>query len=117
MQNQAITDYIAKLDQPWQAEIATRLRQLVHEGLPEGEERLQYSKPHFMKGKQYAAVIGTAKGWVSFTIFNAQDITPPKGLFEQSDDGSRKTIKIKPGQQVDYDLIAALFKQAADALA
>lgn len=110
--NQAVTDYIDKLEQPWQAEICNRIRQIIHQAIPEVEERIQYGKPHFLKGKAYAAVLGPAKGWVSFTIFNAQSLQPPAGLFESSETGDRKTIKIKQGQAVDYDLLATLMQQA-----
>jgi hypothetical protein len=110
--NQVISNYISKLDQQWQAEIVTRLDETVTTAIPDADSRLQYGKPHYLRGKQYAAVVGPAKGWVSFTIFNAQALETPDELFEASDDGSRKTIKIKQGQTVDYDLLGKLVKQA-----
>jgi hypothetical protein len=58
-------------------------------------------------------VLGTAKGWVSFTIFNAQSLETPDGLFEASENGDRKTIKIRDGQAVDYELLGKLLQQAA----
>jgi hypothetical protein len=114
--NQAVTDYIGKIALKWQADVCNRLRQIVHQSIPDVEERVQYSKPHFLKNGQYAAVLGTAKGWVSFTIFNAQALDTPAGLFEASDDGSRKTIKIRDGQDVDYELLGTLVRQAASAI-
>jgi hypothetical protein len=114
--NQAVTDYISKINQPWQAEICTQIRQVIHQAVPEIEERLQYSKPHFLKNGKYACVLGTAKGWVSFTIFNATALVTPEGLFESSDTGDRKTIKIVPSQTVDYDLLAKLVQQAASTI-
>ncbi|MBC8098222.1 MAG: DUF1801 domain-containing protein, partial [Armatimonadetes bacterium] len=92
--NPDITTYIDSITQPWQAEVCTAIRQRVHAAIPDVQERLQYKKPHFMKDGKYAAVLGTAKGWVSFTIFNAQALETPEGLFESSDTGDRKTIKI-----------------------
>jgi len=65
-------------------------------------ERLQYGKPHYLKDGKYARVLGTAKGWVSFTIVNAADLDAPDGLFEPGP-ADRKTIKIRQGQAVDYD--------------
>ena len=62
-----------------------------------------------------AAVLGPAKGWVSFTIFNAQALQPPEGLFESSETGDRKTIKIRENDTVDYALLKALIQQAATA--
>jgi hypothetical protein len=85
---------------------------MIYEALPDVEERLQYGKPHFLKNGQYAFVMGTAKEWVSFTIFNAQALDTPDGLFETSENGDRKTLKIRAGQVVDDDLLANLVRQA-----
>ncbi len=113
--NQEVTDYIGKLAQAWQVEIFTQIRALIHEAIPDVQERIQYGKPHFLQNGKYAAVLGPAKGWVSFTIFNAQTLEPPVGLFESSDTGDRKTIKIREGVEVDYVLLKALMAQAASA--
>lgn len=117
--NQEVTDYINKLNdkpkQEWQAEVCNQIRQIIHQSIPEVVERLQYGKPHFLKNGKYACVLGPAKGWVSFTIFNAQSLETPPDLFESSDTGDRKTIKILAGQTVDYALLAKLLQQAADA--
>jgi hypothetical protein len=114
--NQEITTYIDKLTQQWQVEVCNRLRQLVHVAMPEVQERLQYGKPHFLKEGKYAYVLGPAKGWVSFTIFNAQVLDTPEDLFEPGGSAERKTIKIREGQEVDYDLLAKFVKQAGDSL-
>jgi hypothetical protein len=111
--NQQVTDYIDKLSQKWQADVCRQIRQAVHRSVPEIEERMQYGKPHFLKNGKYVCVLGTAKGWVSFMIFNANELETPDGLFEASETGDRKTIKIREGQAVDYDLLAKLTQQAA----
>lgn len=112
--NPEVTPYFEKIAQPWQAEAANRLRQLVFEAVPDAEEKLQYSKPHYRKNGSYAAVIGTAKGWVSFTIFNATEIDAD---FFEPGPPERKTIKILPNSEVDYDLLTRLVKQAASTIA
>jgi len=84
--------------------------------VPEVEEKLQYRKPHFFKGSNYLCVIGTAKGWVSWTIFNATALVPPDGMFESSDTGDRKTVKLLEGQTVDAALFSSLIAQAAKTL-
>lgn len=110
---QAVTEYLEKIDQAWQAEICTHLRQIVQQAVPEVEERLQYGKPHFLKNGKYACVLGTAKDWVSFTIFNAGSLEAPEGFFEPGDP-NRKTIKIRKGQIVDYAFLTRLVQQAAN---
>lgn len=110
--NEPVSDYITKINQAWQAEICTALRQIVHQNVPNVTERIQYGKPHFLKDGKYACVLGTAKEWVSFTIFNAASLEAPDGLFEPGDP-DRKTIKIRKGQAVDYELMARLIQQAS----
>ena len=113
--NDDVTTYIEQIKLDWQREIAQRLRQAIHDAVPDVTERIQYGKPHFLKNGKYAAVLGTAKGWVSFTIFNAGGLTAPDDVFEAGDP-DRKTVKIKAGQEVDYDLLTELLRQAADSL-
>jgi hypothetical protein len=111
--NPAVTDYISSIKQAWQAEVCSRIRQIILDAVPGIEERIQYSKPHFLKNGKYAFVLSTAKGWVSFTLFNAQTLEAPEGFFEPSDTSDRKTVKIREGETVDYALLTTLVQQAA----
>lgn len=113
--NQAVTDFIDNVKIEWQVEICKALRNVVLESIPGVEERIQYSKPHFLKNGKYAAVLGTAKGWVSFTIFNAQALEAPEGYFEPGPP-ERKTIKIREGQTVDYAYLGTLVQQASSTI-
>lgn len=110
--DQAVTNYIESIKVDWQAEIAAKLRQSVYQAEPTVQERLQYGKPHFLKNGKYLAVLGTAKDWVSFTIFQATAIEAPQGFFEDGPP-ERKTVKIRQGQNIDYGLVKDLLKQAA----
>jgi hypothetical protein len=114
--NQQVTEYIDNIKLGWQGEVSKQLRQLVHNAVPNVEERIQYGKPHFLKNGKYAAVLGTAKGWVSFTIFNAQALQAPDGFFEPSDVAERQTIKIREGQAIDYGLLEKLLQQAESSI-
>jgi hypothetical protein len=109
---QDVAGYIDSIDQDWQAEVCRSLHQRIHQAIPGVVERLQYGKPHYLKDGKYACVLATAKGWVTFTIFNAAALDAPEGLFEPGPP-DRKTIKIRHGQAVDYDLLAELLRQAA----
>ncbi|MBA3378948.1 MAG: DUF1801 domain-containing protein [Chloroflexia bacterium] len=113
--NPDVTAYIANI-QPWQADIANAIRDRIHQAVPEVQERLQYKKPHFLKDGTYLAVLSPAKAQVSLTVFNATDLDAPEGLFEPDGPPERKTVKIKDGQEVDYDLLAQLVAQAASTL-
>lgn len=113
--NQDVTDYIAQIKLPWQSEICSNLREIIHDAIPEVAERIQYGKPHFLKNGKYAAVLSTAKGWVSFSIFNAAALEVPEGQFEAGS-GDRLTTKLAEGKAVDYELLYTLLKQASAAL-
>lgn len=114
--NPQVTDYIEHLKQGWQIEVCTQLRQIIHQSIPDVEERIQYGKPHYLKNGHYAVVTGTAKGWVSVTIFNAQALETPEDLFGASKNGDRKMLKIHEGQAVDSDLLAKLIQQASSTI-
>ncbi len=114
--NEAITYYISKIDQQWQADLCNRLLGLIHQAVPDVEERIQYGKPHFLKNGKYVSVLGTAKGWVNLAIFNASALEAPDGLFDAGRNPDRKTIKIREGQIVDDGLLTRLIQQAAQTL-
>lgn len=111
--NPDVSEFIQKIKLPWQAEISNRIREIIHQAVPDVTERIQYGKPHFLKNGKYACVLGTAKGWVSFTIFNAQLLDAPEGFFEASDTTERRTIKIREEETVDYDLLARFITEAS----
>ncbi|TMV46809.1 DUF1801 domain-containing protein [Paenibacillus mesophilus] len=111
--NQEVTAFIESINQPWQVEVCNRLRQMVHQSIPDVEERVQYKKPHFLKNGKYAAVISPAKDAISFMIFNVADLELPKG-FEGPPE--RKWVKIRDGQSADYDMLANILVQASSSL-
>jgi hypothetical protein len=112
----AVTEYIEqaaqKPGQEWQGPICESLRAMTLTALPGAEERIQYGRPHYLVNGSYAAVMSTAKGWVAYMIFNAAELDPPAGLFEKGGPPERRTIKIKPGQTVDYAQLGSLLKSA-----
>lgn len=112
--NQEVTEFIEGLGQPWQVEVSSRLRDMVHQAIPDVAERIQYKKPHFLKNGSYAAVISPAKDAISFMIFNAAGLELPAGQFEGPPE--RKWIKIREGQTPEYDLLAGLLTQASSSL-
>jgi hypothetical protein len=112
--NQDVTAFIERINLPWQVELCNRLRQMVHQSIPDVEEHIQYGKPHFLQNGKYAAVITPSKDAVSFMIFNVADLELPKGLFEGPPE--RKWIKIREGQSTDYDMLSKLLIQTSSSL-
>lgn len=45
--NIAVTEFIEKISQDWQATICNQLRQDIQQAIPDVAERIQYGKPHF----------------------------------------------------------------------
>lgn len=109
--NAEVTDFMEQISIPWQVDVVRQLRQLVHDSIPDVQERMQYKKPHFLKNGKYAAVISPSKQAVSFTIFNATGLELPDGIFEGPEE--RKTIKIKEKDTPDYEWLAGLLTQAS----
>jgi hypothetical protein len=114
--NQAVTEYIEKIDQTWQAEVCKQLRTVIFQVVPDAEERIQYGKPHYRKNGKDICVFNTAKSWVSLTIFHAQALEAPQGVFEPGSAQERKTIKISEAKKVDDALLAELLQQVVQAL-
>ena len=110
--NQEVTTYIENLPK-WQGGISLILRDMVHETIPESEERIQYKKPHFLKNGHYAAVISPSKDAIAFMIMNANGIDFPKGFEGPAE---RKWIKFREGDTPDLPLLSELLKQASSAL-
>ncbi|SDL69841.1 hypothetical protein SAMN05216191_10512 [Paenibacillus jilunlii] len=113
MMNEEVSAFILNLSQPWQIEVSNRLRQMVHQAIPEAEERIQYKKPHFLKNGHYAAVISPSKDAITFMIMNASGLTVPEG-FEGPEE--RKWLKIRKEDTPDYDLLSSLLVQASSTL-
>jgi len=113
MMNEEVSTFIKNLNQSWQIEVSNRLRQMVHQSIPDVEERIQYKKPHFLKHGHYAAVISPSKDAIAFMIMNANGLTFPKGFEGPAE---RKWLKIREGDTPDYEQLANLLVQASSTL-
>ncbi len=49
MLNEAVTEYIQELNEPWKVQFTSQLREITQASVPVVEERIQYGKPHFLK--------------------------------------------------------------------
>ncbi|MFM1652844.1 DUF1801 domain-containing protein [Brevibacillus sp. B_LB10_24] len=112
--NQEVTDFIEAIKEPWQKELSTHLRELVHKAIPDAHERVQYKKPHFLKNGKYAAVISTSKDAVSFTIFHTAELELPEGMFDGPPE--RKTLKLRKGDTFDSGQLVSWISQASGSL-
>jgi hypothetical protein len=112
--NSEVTTFIELLKDTWQKDLSLSLRDVVHQAIPDVQERIQYKKPHFLKNGKYAAVISTSKDAVSFTIFNAVGLELPEGKFDGPPE--RKTIKLRQGDTFNSEQFVSLVGQASSSL-
>lgn len=111
--NPQVTDYIQKIEKDWQVKACSHVRRLIHQSIPDVEEQFKYRQAFYTVNGKQVCVFFPAKDWVNVTLFHAGELQAPEGLFEPSDHPDRKTIKIKENRELDDDVLAALFKQAA----
>ena len=111
--NEEVNQYLENIDQKWQTDVCTLLRETVLQAVSGVEELLQYGKPHYKKNGKYVCTYSTAKSWINFTVFNVASLEAAEGLFEPGGTPDRRTIKIREEQKTDYDLLAGLLQQAA----
>lgn len=50
--NAEVTAFIEQIQIPWQIQVSEQLRELVHDTIPDVEERVQYKKPHFFEKRK-----------------------------------------------------------------
>jgi hypothetical protein len=114
--NQEVTDFIEKIAQSWQVEVSIKLRDAIHQGAPDVEEVIQWGKPHYKVGRKYLCTFTPAKEWVNFTLLVTAGVSGLDDFFDPEDTPVRITIKIRERQEVDYNQLATLIKQATAAL-
>jgi hypothetical protein len=112
--NQEVTDFIEALKEPWQGELSAKLREVVHQAIPDVHERIQYNKPHFLKNGKYASAISTSKDAVSFTIFHTAALELPEAMFGGPPE--RKTLKLRKGDAFDSGQLVSWVSQASGSL-
>jgi hypothetical protein len=110
--DQEVTKYIQSRA-PWQVEVCETLRGVVHQAVPDAEEKIAYGKPHFAKNGENFAALHVAKNKVSFVLFNASDLAEVKGVLRGVGGGDRKVIDITENQEVDTAFAADVVKQVA----
>jgi hypothetical protein len=111
-----VTDYIQKITQDWQVDICNRLRNVIHQAIPDVKERIFMTTPNYVKNGKTVCVFFAAKSWVNLSIFKTKDLEIPEGLFDPSDNPDRMQVKIKKGKGIDDDAFTKFLKQVADAV-
>ena len=106
-----VTEYIEKIDQPWQVEVCKCLRQSILQTVPDIEEVKLYNRPHYKKKGRYLCIFFVAKKWVNVTLFNASGLLIPQGYGELSGNGDRVTAKILAGKILTMNCLPDSFNR------
>ncbi|RST31863.1 DUF1801 domain-containing protein [Sphingomonas ginkgonis] len=98
----------------WRGETLARVRQLIHEAVPDVEEMWKWrGVPVWEK----AGIICTGESYkavVKLTFAHGAALADPTGLFNSSLEGNvRRAIDIREGEEVDEAALKALVREAA----
>jgi hypothetical protein len=104
-----VDDYLATLP-AWQAELAGRVRAIVHDADPEIEETIKRGRlPYFVLRGNVCALLGARD---HLNVFVYDPIAPdPSGLINQGHGNSTaRGIQLRQGSVLDEDALLALLR-------
>ena len=110
--SQDVISFIENLSLPWQAEVGKKLRLLVHEAIPEVEERIQYKNRIFSKRTLCSRDFTFQRCNRLYDHEHNQSGSPPN--FEGPPE--RKWLKIRKDDTPDYEQLSELLVQASSSL-
>jgi hypothetical protein len=97
----------------WRGPSLARIRQMIHEAIPDVIEEWKWSVPVW----SHAGILCTGETYkkaVKLTFPKGAALADPAGLFNASLEGkARRAIDIHEGEQIDADAFKALIRAAA----
>lgn len=109
--NEQITEYINNSPDQ-QREILEKVRQLIHDNVPQVTEEFKWSRPVF-KSKKDFAYLKTAKSYVTLGFMDFSKLDDPENRLEGTGKDMRH-VKLKILQDVDPDLFEKWIKAVAE---
>ena len=109
--NDDVSQYIENADGSQMA-VMQKIRQLIHETVPNVIEEIKWSRPVFKASKDFA-YLKTAKGYVTLGFFNFDKLNDPQHKLEGTGKDMRH-IKIKSVADIDEALLRDWFTSAAN---
>lgn len=99
----------------WQREVATRLRELIHQADPEMGEAWKWGTPVFVHGSNVCA-IGAFADHLKVNFFKGAALNDPAGLFNAGLEAkTTRAIDLREGDRLDDEAFRALVRQAVSA--
>ncbi|MEJ2010699.1 MAG: DUF1801 domain-containing protein [Anaerolineales bacterium] len=111
MREKTVDAYILSLD-PWQAEIARKLRAIVKAAAPEASESIKWAQPVYELNGPFA-YFKAFKNTVNFGFWRGADLEDPQGLLEGSGEKMRH-VKLGKVEEVDRELLTGFVRQAVE---
>jgi len=116
-----IDDYIAGVPAAWQRDILSRLRQIIHDEVPDVVECIKWGSAAFdisgVKTGGQLAWMFTAASWVHLSFPMGALLNVPPGTWEEpaeTKNKGKRTIKIFEGTFPDEKLLRTLIRSAAE---
>jgi hypothetical protein len=102
----------------WRGETLARLRQLIHDAVPDIEEEWKWEKPKSggVPVWSHDGIVCTGESYkqvVKLTFFRGASVNDPKQLFNSSLDGNtRRAIDFREGEKINEAAFKQLIKAA-----
>ncbi len=97
-----VEEYILQYPDEFVA-ILQRLRELVHEVVPEGTEAIKWSRPHFSIRRRRVCYIGGFQNHVSLAFHDGRMLNDPDGMLMGT--GKMRTMKFRKMDDLDDEMI------------
>jgi len=111
MAEKSVEGYIASLE-PWQAEIARKVRTIVRESAPQARESFKWAQPVYEMNGPFA-YIKAFKSAVNFGFWRGADLRDPQGLLQGSGEKMRH-VKLNNPDEIDAAALADFVQQAVE---
>ena len=110
--SQLITNQIAELPD-WRGKLLARLRQLIHETVPDITEEWKWGTPVWSRNGPVCSA-GSFKDHVKLNFFKGASLEDPKGLFNAGLDAKvSRAIDFSEGENIDESALGDLLRTAA----
>jgi hypothetical protein len=114
MKDERVDAYVQRLD-GWQRDAVVRLRDLIHEAVPDIGEDWKWDAPVFVAHRNVCA-IGVFSDHVKVNFFKGPGLPDPAGLFNAGLEAkTSRAIDLREGEldRVDVNAFRELLRQAA----
>jgi hypothetical protein len=106
---ESVEEYIRGLED-WQADLVTRLREIIKEAVPGVQESIKWGRPFFDMNGPICYIVAHSKS-VNFGFWRGVELQDPQELMEGTGEKMRH-IKLQSKEQIDKGAFMEFLKQA-----